>query len=398
MTPEVGNSFWPASDEIADLGKDNLEANLYLPRLVLNYGKVYDESPDNLTELNGNIDFNFRKHGLANGNIEVSLLGTSANVTQTGNPVSYSLNQGEEQPGSFTYSLDPSIENGDEVTFDFRLDNGDFTWTQSIVKTFGTGIQGDVIVEDTGDNLGNWNGATQWATTTNDYFSAPSSITDSPFGDYDPQTQSTLVLGTQFDLTNATSAYITYKAKWEIEQGYDFCQLMGFDEVSQPEPLCGEYTRLGSVYQDTGEPLWDGVQEDWVTEKHDLADYLGNSAVGVSFRMISDSFVEGDGFYFDDFQVVVVQDGTISVHEFDQSDFTLTVSPNPGLGNFNFQSQEALEAGNITIYDALGKIVSRQVVSGNDFNINLSEFPTGVYLYQLQTDEGRVKSGRLLKN
>ncbi len=74
-------------------------------------------------------------------------------------------------------------------------------------------------------------------------------------------------------------------------------------------PLAGKYTVTGNSNQAQGEPLYDGFQTEWVQEEIDLFDYIGNS-VTFRFMLKSDNYVTEDGFYFDDFEVQIVEEAT----------------------------------------------------------------------------------------
>ena len=76
-------------------------------------------------------------------------------------------------------------------------------------------------------------------------------------------------------------------------------------------PLCGQYTNAGDEAQMVGEPLYDGVQSEWVQETIDLSDFIGQQ-ITLEFLLRSDGFVEGDGFYFDNIAVNSISKGISS--------------------------------------------------------------------------------------
>ena len=98
---------------------------------------------------------------------------------------------------------------------------------------------------------------------------------------------------------------MTFWAIWEIEDNWDYVQLeVSNDGGNSWIPQCGKYTNTGVADQNAadGEPLYDGFQTSWVKEEINLSDYLGSSIL-VRFKIISDQYVQEDGFYFDDFQI-----------------------------------------------------------------------------------------------
>ena len=55
--------------------------------------------------------------------------------------------------------------------------------------------------------------------------------------------------------------------------------------------------------QTSGEPGYDGYQDEWVNEFIDLPAYVHEPEVSVRFILRSDGSIEEDGFYFDDFTI-----------------------------------------------------------------------------------------------
>ena len=63
------------------------------------------------------------------------------------------------------------------------------------------------------------------------FFSPETSITDSPYSNYNNESLEFLVLQESIDLNGFSSAQINFFAKWEIESGFDYVQL----EISNNE-------------------------------------------------------------------------------------------------------------------------------------------------------------------
>src|SRR5690606_408012 len=103
-----------------------------------------------------------------------------------------------------------------------------------------------------------------WGLTTADYWSPPRSITDSPNGNYANNANTQITLRDPVDLTNAAWASLRFMAKWAIEPGYDYAQVLASANGGPWTPLCGRYTKTGGPNQDTGEPVYDGQQSAWV--------------------------------------------------------------------------------------------------------------------------------------
>src|SRR5204862_6760510 len=60
MTPEVGSSgdgFWPASNRIITLSKENMFTNLTTAKLAGRYGTLSHDEPHYISQLNNEFDF-----------------------------------------------------------------------------------------------------------------------------------------------------------------------------------------------------------------------------------------------------------------------------------------------------------------------------------------------------
>ena len=148
----------------------------------------------------------------------------------------------------------------------------------------------------------NWT-STTWNITTQSYYSAPASITDSPSGQY-PNNANTHITTSQIvDLSDCNMAFAEFYAKWDIETGWDYVQFLASTNNGQTWiPLAGNYTVAGGSNQAVGQPLYHGVQSSWVKEEVSLDDFVGQQIL-LRFRLISDGYITKDGFYFDDFKV-----------------------------------------------------------------------------------------------
>ncbi len=385
-TPEVGSSFWSPIAEITEDGKDNLAANLYVARFVLNYGRANElNGEEELTSLNGMMDLNIKKYGYATGQLTATF--SSAQMVNSPAPIPMNLTHLEEFPVTFNYELDPSLEDGDEVVFLLEISNGEHSFQQTFTKVMNTTLNdATAVVDDNGTNMDAWDNATAWGITNARYFSAPTSIADSPQSDYSNNTESFLALNAPIDLSNAVDAFVTFKAEWDIESNYDYTQLQASTESTSFAPLCGKYTRSGSQYQDYQEPVWDGGQTGWVTEKLVLDDYLGQNEVNLRFRLVSDQFVTGDGFFFDDFQVIVLNEAGASTYEFTAEDFNITSYPNPVTHSLNIQLSKLPQDAQLTIYNTVGQAIRTEIINDTTEEIKLDDLSNGIYFYTIHSN------------
>ena len=162
-------------------------------------------------------------------------------------------------------------------------------------------------------------------------------------------------------------------------------------------PLCGLYTREGSSDQDEGQPLWDGLQSNWVDERVDLNDYAGQR-IKLKFRLVSDQFVTYDGFYFDDLEFAVLQDpnaeipidtgyvdSVVSVGQELWNEDAFTLFPNPAVDAVRIESNkiDAL----VEVFDINGRrVLSRSIK--NKATIQTGSWEPGFYTVRLSSDSG----------
>ena len=288
-----------------------------------------------------------------------------AGIASLGAGNTHSLNIMDIVEDSIQYTLNGGIAFGDDIIYVIETDNGSWTRRDTVYKSFGAGTS---VFSDDCSNTGNWTG--NWFTNSQEYVSPSSSITDSPFINYFNNTNSDCELDQTFNFNNATYAYATFWAMWEIEDNWDYVQFMAStDGGSSWTPLCGKYTNQGGANQDLDEPLYDGFQTSWVLEEVDLSDYVGVSNVQFKFRLISDGGVTEDGYYLMIFSVYT--DATVSMDEFTEQD--LLIYPNPANNELNISFDELIEMDKIEITNELGQVIMTIQPTSAQLKINAAE-------------------------
>jgi hypothetical protein len=392
-TPELGGNsdgFWCPINRIVPIAQENMIQNILAAAFAGSYADVKDLTPSITNQTAGNFDFEIKRLGLMDGNFAVSLEPIGNMVISTGDPVEFSgMEILEIQTGSIPYVLDPAIVSGTTFQLLLSVDNGSYILTDTITKIFGEAI---VLFEDDCNTLVNWT-SPGWGLTTASYHSAPKSITDSPSGDYQNNANSLITMTTTIDLSEAVFAMLNFWAKWEIEQGWDYVQvLISTNNGSTWAPLKGNYTVTGNENQASGEPLYDGFQTSWVKEEIDLTDYIGNE-VKFRFKLVSDWYVSEDGFYFDDFSITVVNAATTGLENSSISQHNNFISdpiPNPAKGSvqFNLNLPENSQGSYIVIYNAAGQQVYSKPLQSEQRNliVPVEDWTPGIYYFRLEGD------------
>ncbi len=393
MTPEAGDDahgFWPAAAQILPICRENVWQNLTTSHILHNYGRVTETSPLTYTVLNDFVNYDVTRLGLRTGNLTVSVTPYGTGILSAGSSKVYNLPvTGQIENDSIAITLDPSLTNGQSFQFVLSISNGYFAYNDTITKVFGSQ---QILMADDGSSLLNWTSAS-WNTTTAQYVSAPSSITDSQAGDYGNNASTEIILNQAIDLTHALQATVTFFARWEIEDNYDYVQLQASNDAGASWiPLCGKYTSTGTSDQDAGQPLWDGMQTSWVQEEVNLSDFLGDN-IQLRFTLVSDVFVTEDGFYFDDFQIQVIN-GPSSADENDLPE--LSVYPNPANSVLNIASP-GKRILNVNLYDTRGREVSSFFgIPQNLVILSIEDISPGLYQLRVETESGSVVSKPVL--
>lgn len=398
MTPEAGepsDGFWPAIDRITDICLVNLSANLNTAHLAGIFGQTTDRTSAILSLSSGHVVFDLVRLGQEPGDLTVSLEVLDGAGT-TAAPIAFEgMDLLEERRDSIAFNLDPSVQEGDMVRFVLGVSNGGHTYRDTLTKVVG---QETALLADDGSSLNNWQGT--WGVSTTTWFSPPSSITDSPFGNYPNNAVRRVTLSEAVDLTSATSAFLRFMAKWEIEPGYDYVQVLASNDGGISwTPLCGTYTKAGSEFQAQDEPLFDGVQPGWVEEVMDLGAFLGGPVL-LRFQLVSDGFVNADGFYVDDLRITVTGENTTGLVPLLADGVGLRFAPNPAgdhtLVEFTLPAKGA--QADLRVFDAMGALVKEVPLQAGAGRVILStaELPSGVYPCTFRVNGVAVAHRRLV--
>ena len=307
FTSESGSEFWPSSSQIIPLCEANLEMNFFQTRLAGMYAEASDLN-NSIVPAHGDLDFDVHFLGLDTlGTFSIYI--ASDDFAQVGTPYTFTdYHKLQHETASIFYQVNDDLGMGDEFTFTLYVDNGMYAYTKEITKTID---KIEVIFEDPGNDLVNWT-SSKWSATEESSYSASSSITDSEGGNYSDYENNPITLTNSIDLSPYSSADVSFWAKWNIENDWDYVQFfVSTNGGGSWTYLQGEHTNPGTgLFQPTGQPLYDG-SSNWVNEVISLDSYLQDD-IKFKFVLRSDENTNGDGFYFDDFSIIsLVEDNTI---------------------------------------------------------------------------------------
>ncbi len=406
MTPEVGPGsfgFWPPASAIDGLNKENLWQNISAAGLLKAYGEVVDLNPSRLETGQGTLNFNFQNIGLESGTFTVKIQSKNEALLITSQPITVTLNHLDTMRFSIDYEVLDATTLFQTFDFEITIDNGAIERKSTLTKEyFATTFSNLFLDTIANSSIDNWLIVNDWGVTDQTFFSANHSFTDSPNGNYPDNHFSFIELNEAVDLQDAAAAMLSFRGKWMLEPGYDYVQLFISTNQEDYTPLCGNFT----VLNERNEPAYNGIQNDWILEEIDLAEYIGQQ-VTFRFELKSDEFVNADGFYFDDFTVAIIANdaGTTSITEptpFVEN--SMQITPNPFSDNFtiSFDLLEKTDDLTLRLLNTLGLEVAVKSLGdlnkgGHAINWKNTDLKNGFYFLQLQDGTASSISQKVLK-
>lgn len=383
FTPELGSTadgFWPAISRIIPICQENMIQNVYAALLVGSYGKATETAPTIIGQKLFHLPFKFQRLGLKDTeSYTVSIEPLDAWIIAHGEPKEIgSLQLMQQIVDSIAITLHPSIASGASFKFLLKVNNGSYTISDTITKRFGAT---SVVFSDNGSSMANWT-STGWGLSTSQFVSPPSSITDSPSGNYQNNAFNTLTQTQAVFIPNTSFAKLNFWAKWDIETGWDYVQVQIRQSGSITwTPLQGKFTKTGGSNQAPGQPLYDG-NSNWVYEEIDLSAYAGKN-IQLRFLLKSDGAVTADGFYFDDLKITVLD---IETQVGESKETQILVYPNPGRGEIKVQlTGDNKQLSFFEVYDMNGNLVRKIEArpDGEKSAIETFSLAPGVYMIKV---------------
>lgn len=383
FTPECGSWFWETPEEIVPLCQSALEQNLSLAKLLMPFALVEDLSAD-VTALQQTW-FKYRFTNLSQSNAQFRLnVRPLAGVSQAGAEKVYSLNGETTFLDSIALNLNGNIRSGDAIGWVAELNNGKFTQRDTIWHWFG--VTSNRFADDFSTTT-NWTGG--WRVNTNQRW-----ITDSPNGTYASNDTNSAITTRSIDLRNTNRAWLQFDVRFEIEELYDFAQVLAStDSGATWTALCGKQTRPAVPFTQRSlqnAPGYDGLRPDWLKESMDLGDLVGQR-IWLKLLLMSDGFAEEDGVYIRDLKVVALE--TPTAHENLKNPGFSNVFPNPAEGNFTIHSTEPLRA--VTITNLQGQVVAKTFAQGFEWKISSQNWAPGLYVVNIRLENGMNLSRKI---
>ena len=398
FTPEVGPRFWPQEDEIDQLNKSSLLMNLNTANILLNYYDV-NVRIDNpiVSTLEGNFDMSVSKPGLKPGGATITIVSQDPDLLMFDQTVfQMDMQSGETQMFNLQYNISENAPPLQDLSFEVSVDNGE----NATIDTYTFTLRRTTFEEEEIDefaDLGNWDAEeSSWGLTEEHFVSAPFSLTDSPNSDYDNATEESILFIPQISIEDRDFTSLKFSARWDIEFNYDYVMIqVSNDNGDNWTSLCGNYSRSGVNTHGTSDPLYDGLQDEWILEEIDLSDYRGED-ISLRLLLVSDQFVTGDGFYIDD---ILIENNTLialsTEDQLDANSFSILPSLNNGTFDIDISEQVIDEAVLIEVLDVQGRTLKHIQNPQSLETVRLNNAGSGIYIVKLTNKEGKFLSKKI---
>ena len=404
MTPETGLAtygFYAPSSQIIPECVNNLRTNIDAATLLLPFARIAHTDEKIITSTSGYLHYSLQRLGFPDtATFTVTATSLSSGLTITGAAQVFTgLNMLQQVTDSFGYTIAAGTPNGQLLSYDLQLYNGYYYLHDTVHFYYGQHFSNTVPSTNA---LTDWL-SVGWNTCNSIWYSAPASIGSSATGctNYPDNSDLTVKLKDTIDLTHSLQAYLYFYGKWSIESSYDYVEAEAAPVSGGTwQPLCGRYTRVGTDYQLPGQPIYDGQQPGWVQEELDLHDFLGQK-IALRFELVSDAGVNYQGFYFDDLNVITVEDTfTAAVQNLNSSENSVTVYPNPANEQFTIavRGYDLSQAMNGQLFDCTGRKVLDVNITTSKTIVDTHILPAGIYYLKTEWSGGTLPVTKIVIN
>lgn len=295
-TPEIGfTGFWPAQSDIFDLVGDQVYPFFYQAFIAGAYVDV--KSTKQLSDAIPGSSFSFSV-GLVNKGVNQIANNTSVEIQPVTAGISASATQNygainaEEVKDNMSTPFSIAVSNGfasNSFELDIIAKQQGVEMTRERVTIF-IGARQILFEDDAESGVGNWSSSGSggnWEICNSDNYGGENCFCDSDDGASSSNDNKSFALNQIIDLTNTTLPRLQFFAKWSLERG-------GADQAFLEVNANGTWEIL-KTYE---------INSAWVFEDFDLSSYQSSSNFQIRFRLDNNSSKNGDGFYFDDLQIV----------------------------------------------------------------------------------------------
>lgn len=396
FTPEVGfnsEGFWPDATRIRQLSQNTLEGNIVFAQMAHKYFEITFLDPLFLLRNRANeIHFSINRAGVAAGPIRLKLriLDNLATINKT--EFDYDMSVPGLRLEQVIITPADIVMNEDKIQMEITREIGLINLKDTVEFTVKSGVSS--IIDKCDDLTTIIPDGTDWGLDYKEFHSPPASFADSPDGFYHENQNSGIVFEKEFQIPTDKSTLLTYWLKWDIEGNFDYAQVYAITDDGEV-PLCGKFTRPGTIFQKEGQPLYDGNSVIWVREEVDMTEFAGQT-IHVGARLVSDDQEDRQGINIDDLELITYSDVANRTKEISRQD--AAIYPDPTSDKFRIMMPYKDLKADVIIRDNLGKTVT----SFRDCNLPDREFsignlPPGVYFIAIHTGNQSLLTKKLIK-
>lgn len=395
FTPEVGYSFWPSPTDINRINRSSVWTNLFAAIVATSY---YSAEPVRswpyLTADRLFTEVKVRRVGLQDGYADIRVESKTPGVFVTTPEQRVSMAQGEEELWRFEFNLDIGRNYPDGIDFELVTKQNGFEERTLISYDFVQGSLSRVFYQPLDDNQDiSTEGFVRYE---NEYYSPPACLKESEFSWTPVNYTAILNINNAADLSDTKAAYFQFYAKWDIEKNYDFAVVEARTESSDFIPLCGLYTKEGTPEQIPGEPVYDGIQKEWIREQIDLKPLIGEKKVWLRIRVQTDDFNSGKGFLIDDLEIVKVS-GSLNANDNKPFKAALLSNMSDGHASLELTGNTDKHPLRFSLYNAFGIEVLSVITRDEQIHIAPYQLPAGIYFFSLWNENMTARqTGKLI--
>lgn len=379
LTGEIGSmddGFWPGTQRILTLCNEAIWTNIVAAHFAHAYYIFEDATSSLINQSTTYLKYKFHSIGLDTpANFTLTFVPLTNNVSFP-NPVKIYSNMGLLQTKSDSILIQITATAGQEIKFLVNVNNGTYTFVDTIKKVFGNVIE---LFYDNCETMNHWTGD-DWNITSESSYLGNFSISESPYENYWLFQTSEIVLNYPINLTGYNHAAIQFYTRHNLENNYDYVQILISTNNGQSwQPLCGSLSKVGTDDEDEGQPVYHGMLPEWTMEEISLKDFI-NQTIRIKFKFVSDQSITREGFYFDEFRIKALSSPSAIFFTSSKDEYCLAY-PNLTRNLVTFSSN--IENIDLEIYNTLGIKIFSTSENTSNFNIDVSQWQRGIYYYRV---------------
>jgi hypothetical protein len=382
MTPETGQTFWPAQSAIMPLVQGMLFNNRYISLIAGPYVNYVSSNFNQTTYTpgsSGTYKIRFKNKGvMAANNTKIILTPGNGNVTIPTQQYNYNVGIFQQDSATFNFTISSAAPNNCYIPAFLTLKMDTSTiYTQGVYIPVGTPASTVVLNDNAENGIGNWTVEGGWSLHTDSYHSPSHSFAYTSYGN---DISHSLTLSTPLNVQTQPVCNLSFWSRHSLETNFDF----GYVEVSKDN---------GNNWQTV--TIFNAPNLTWTQYSFDITTPANASTyMKVRFRLQSDANTVGQGWWVDDIVITKYCTGTpvgITGNTEIPKTFALEQNfPNPfnPVTSIKYQLPSP-EKVSIKIFDILGKEVAALVNENQEpgyyeVKYDASNLASGLYFYRIE--------------